>query len=75
VIADLKSRRLGRFGESVGASQPPLFTNTIPQTVAVASGADVDRDIKTLKGKYGSAYESLHGLTQEIKKLCEKKKL
>jgi chromosome partitioning protein len=74
VIRDLSSQRLGRFGEENGLSQPPLFNNTIPQTVAVARGADVDADIRTLKGKYGDAYSALHGLTQEIKLLCEKKK-
>ncbi len=75
VIADLKARRLGRFGEAGGMPQPPLFENTIPQTVAVARGADVDADIRTFKGKYGTAYDSLNGLTNEIKRLCEKKKL
>jgi chromosome partitioning protein len=74
VIADLKSRRLGRFSEAEGLSQPPLFSNEIPQTVAVARGADVDADIRTFKGKYGSAYDALRGLTLEIKQLCEKKK-
>lgn len=74
VIGDLKSGRLGRFGEDDGLSQPPLFNNYIPQTVAVARGADVDADIRTLKGKYGDAYSALHGLTQEIKLLCEKTK-
>lgn len=74
VIADLRAQRLGRFGEPGGLSQPPLFTSTIPQTVAVARGADVDADIRTFKGKYGNAYDALHGLTQEIKQLCEKKK-
>lgn len=75
VIADLKARRLGRFGEANGVAQPPLFSNTIPQAVAVARGADVDADIRTFKGKYGAAYAPLHGLTLEIKRLCEKKKL
>lgn len=75
VIADLKARRLGRFGESEGIPQPPLFDNTIPQTVAVARGADVDADIRTFKGKYGAAHDFLAGLTNEIKRLCEKKKL
>ena len=74
VIADLKANRLGRFSESGGLSQPPLFRNEISQTVAVARGADVDADIRTFKGKYGTAYDALHGLTQEIKQLCEKKK-
>lgn len=74
VIADLKAGRLGRFGESDSVSQPPLFSSSIPQTVAVARGADVDADIRTFKGKYGDAYYSLHSLTQEISKLCEKKK-
>lgn len=74
VIDDLKSQRLGRFGEENEHSQPPMFNNTIPQTVAVARGADVDADIRTLKGKYGDAYSALHGLTQEIKQLCEKTK-
>lgn len=74
VIADLKGRRLGRFGKTGGVSQPPMFTHTIPQAVDVARGADVDTGIKTFKGKYGAAYESLRGLTQEIKTLCEKKK-
>ena len=40
----------------------------------VARGADVEADFRTLKGKYGTAYAALHGLTQEIKQLCEKKK-
>lgn len=75
VIADLKARRLGRFGEPGGLPQPPLFENAIPQTVAVARGADVDADIRTFKGKYGTAYDSLSGLTNEIKRLCEKKKV
>ncbi len=74
VIADLKSGRLGRFGEAESLPQPPLFSHTIPQTVQVARGADVDADIRTFKGKYGPAYDDLHGLTQEIKALCEKKK-
>lgn len=75
VLADLRANRLGRFGDTKDTSQPRLFFNTIPQTVAVARGADVDADLKTFKGKYGTAYDSLHGLTQEIKKICEKKKL
>ncbi len=74
VIADLKSKRLGRFSEQSGTAQPLLFNNVIPQTVSVARGADVDADIRTFKGKYGAAYDALHGLTQEIKQLCEKKK-
>lgn len=74
VIADLKAKRLGRFSEPGGLPQPPLFKNDIPQTVAVARGADVDADIRTFKGKYGTAYDALHGLTLEIKQLCEKKK-
>jgi chromosome partitioning protein len=74
VINDLASRRLGQFGEPGGRTQPPLFTNKIPQTVAVARGAEVDADIRTFKGKYGTAYNALSGLTQEIKQLCEKKK-
>jgi len=74
VVADLKDRRLGHFGDPSGLPQPPLFNNIIPQTVSVARGADVEADIRTFKGKYGSAYDSLHGLTQEIIALCEKKK-
>jgi chromosome partitioning protein len=74
VIADLKARRLGRFSEPGTLPQPPLFGNTIPQTVSVARGADVDADIRTFKGKYGTAYEAMHAITQEIKHLCEKKK-
>lgn len=74
VISDLKSKRLGRFSEPSGTAQPPLFNNIIPQTVSVARGAEVDADIRTFKGKYGTAYDALHGLTQEIKQLCEKKK-
>jgi chromosome partitioning protein len=74
VMEDLRQRRLGRFAEGEGLSQPPLFSNAIPQAVAVARGADVDADIRTFKGKYGSAAESLRGLTQEILQLCEKKR-
>jgi chromosome partitioning protein len=74
VIDDLKGLRLGRFADGGALSQPPLFDHTIPQTVAVARGADVGADIRTLRGKYGDAYPALYGLTQEIKQLCEKKK-
>jgi len=74
VISDLKGKRLGRFSEPSGVAQPPLFNNVIPQTVSVARGADVDSDIRTLKGKYGTAYSALHGLTQEVKHICEKKR-
>jgi len=74
VIADLKASRLGRFSKTNGLSQPPLFKSEISQTVAVARSADVDADIRTFKGKYGTAYDALHGLTQEIIQLCEKKK-
>ncbi len=74
VLSDLQARRLGHFGEPGARPQPPLLSVTIPQTVAVARGADVDADIRTFKGKYGSAYEALRGLTQEIRQICEKKK-
>ena len=74
VTSDLKARRLGRFGEPNCKPQPQLFVHKIPQTVAVARGADVDADIRTFKGKYGAAYDALSGLTKEIKGLCEKKK-
>jgi len=74
VISDLKECRLGRFGENGALPQPFLFAHTIPQTVTVARGADVDADIRTFKGKYGSAYDGLRGLTQEIMNRCEKKK-
>jgi chromosome partitioning protein len=75
VIDDLRARRLGRFADAGLIAQPPLFEHTISQTVAVARGAEVDTDIRTFKGKYGTATEELRGLTQEIKLTCEKKKL
>lgn len=75
VMDDLGAQRLGRFGDGGGLAQPALFKNSIPQTVAVARGADVEADIRTLKGKYGDAYKALRGLTQEIKLACEKKRL
>jgi chromosome partitioning protein len=74
IIDDLRACRLGRFGEDGSLPQPSLFANTIPQTVAVARGADVEADIRTFKGKYASAYEPLKGLTQEIRNACEKKR-
>jgi len=74
VIADLQAGRLGRFGKNGAQPQPPLFRNTIEQTVVAARGADVKADIHTFKGKYGTAYDSLHELTKEIKSLCETKK-
>ncbi len=74
IIADLKAKRLDRFSKPDALPQPPLFSNVIPQTVAVSRGANVDADIRTFKGKYGTAYDALRGLTQEIKQLCEKKK-
>ncbi len=74
VIADLEAKRLGHFRENGVLQQPPLFRNNIPQTVDAARGADIDADIRTFKQKYGAAYDALHGLTQEIKQLCEMKK-
>ena len=74
VIADLRERRLGRFGNGGMLAQPPLFTQTVPQTVTVARGADVASDIRTFKGKYGTAYDALRGVTQALMRLCEKKK-
>ncbi len=74
VIEDLKAGRLGRFGEPGALSQPKLFASTIPQTVQVARGADVDADFRTFKGKYGDAYEPLRALTKEISSICEQKK-
>lgn len=77
VVSDLKKGHLGEFGKSSKLnklSQPKLFSNTIPQTVAVARGADTNADIRTFKGKYGNAYDALSGLTKEIMQLCEKKK-
>jgi chromosome partitioning protein len=75
VTSDLKARRLGRFGEADTFAQPPLFENQIPQTVDVARSADVGADIRTLKGKYGSAYVALKGLTGEIMSKCAEKSL
>jgi len=73
VMDDLRAGRLGRFGEAGALPQPQLFANSIPQTVDVARGADVEADFRTFKGKYGGAYESLRGLTREIGLVCEKK--
>jgi chromosome partitioning protein len=74
VMDDLGSCRLGRFAQAGALAQPPLFKNDIPQTVAVARGAEVEADFRTFKGKYGTAYEPLRALTQEIMLACEKKK-
>ena len=73
VIEDLKKCRLGRFEETGTLTQPSMFESTIPQTVAVARGADVDADLRTFKGKYGNAYLSLRQLKQEIRSACERK--
>jgi chromosome partitioning protein len=73
VIDDLKHRRLGRFAQAGALSQPPLFESTVPQTVAVARGADGNSDIRTFRGKYGDAYLPLRRLTEEIKSACETK--
>lgn len=74
VMSDLRAGRLGRFASANGLTQPPLFNHSIPQTVAVARGADVDADFRTFKGKYGAAYDSLRGLTKEIQARCENKR-
>ena len=50
------------------------FTHTVPQTVAVARGAEVASDVRTFKGKYGIAYDAFRRLTQDLIQLCEKKK-
>lgn len=74
VMNDLKNERLGKFAEGSELKQPPMFRNSVQQTVTVARGADVDSDIRTFKGKYGTAYSSLVGLTDEIVQKCETKK-
>lgn len=74
VMSDLEARRLGRFGEAGALPQPPLFSHSISQAVAVARGADVDAEIRTFKGKYGTAYDELRGLVQEITAACENKR-
>lgn len=71
VMDDLRHRRFGRFSEEGALAQPSLFESTIPQTVAVARGADVDADLRTFKGKYGNAYLPLKQLTKEIRSICE----
>ena len=73
VIADLQAGRLGKFSDGGELKQPPFFKSSVPQTVAVARGADVSLDLRTLRGKYGDAYASLYNLTQEIMQLCTKK--
>ncbi len=75
IADDLKERRLGRFGQSDALTQPPLFEHQIPQAVDVARGADFEADIRTLKGKYGTAYPALRGLTGEIMAKCAEKVL
>ena len=74
VLDDLRASRLGRFGEKSALHQPPLFESTIPQTVTVARGAEVEANFRTFKGKYGDAYEAMKALTREIRLVCEKKK-
>ena len=73
VIEDLKHCRLGRFAETGTLTQPSMFESTIPQTVAVARGAEVDADLRTFKGKYGNAYLPLQQLAREIKTACQRK--
>jgi chromosome partitioning protein len=75
IIEDLRYGRLGKFGESSLFKQPPLFKSIIPQTVAVARGAEVDADLRTFKGKYGAAHEHFRSLTKEINQICEAKKV
>lgn len=75
VVADLEAGRLGDFGNAGAIPQPPLFTNRIKQAVKVAGGADNDAGLRTFKQKYGDAYESIRGLANEIKTLCETKKV
>lgn len=75
VVEDLRGQRLGRFGENGRLEQPKLFENAIPQSVAVARSSDVLAGFRTLRQKYGDpAYTALHGLTQEIKERCAKKR-
>ena len=73
VIEDLKRGRLGRFADTGALKQPAMFNSEIPQTVVVARGADVNADLRTLKGKYGKAYWPLYQLTKEIKSACKRK--
>jgi len=72
-ISDFKAGRLGRFREPGSLPQPPLLNSTIPLIVSAACGADVNAEFRTLKEKYGNAYEALYNITQEIRCICEKK--
>jgi chromosome partitioning protein len=73
VIDELVNRRLGRFAKRDGIEQPPLFNSLIPQAVDVARGSDETNNPSTLRLKYGSAYNALHGLTEEILQRCQTK--
>lgn len=73
VIEDLREQRLGKFGKN-GIKQPPLFQSSIPQTVDVARGADTNNDLRTFRGKYGTAYGPLRTLAKEIEEACQTKK-
>lgn len=74
VIEDLKARRLGKFADTGSLAQPPIFEDSVPQTVDVARGADIQAGIPTFKGKYGSAYLPLRSITREVVQRCEIKK-
>jgi len=74
IVEDLRAQRLGRFGKPGVLKQPPLFDDVVPQTVDVARGVDVDADIRTFKGKYGRAYDSLRGIANQLSSLCETKR-
>lgn len=74
VLTDLEAGRLGDFGNPGATPQPPLFRNRIKHAVKVAGGADTEAGLRTFKQKYGDTYESLRGLANEIKTICETKK-
>jgi chromosome partitioning protein len=72
VMDDLQHGRLARFGEPGGLQQPPLLHCQVRASAAAARGADMTAEYRTLKEKYGEAYDDLYLLANEIRGLCEK---
>lgn len=57
---------------STGGEIPPFFTNHWPASPALEAATDEDRDARTLKERFGSAYDHARKVARELELACEK---
>lgn len=57
---------------ATGGELPPFFQNHWPSSPAFEAATDEDRDARTLKERFGTAYEHARKVARELEVACEK---